>query len=82
MGKKPIILVTYEDERISIKKRKKQLTLHKMCVTSLLGGLWTNLWPFYGLDCLTVFSVYKGLPFLVNLYIERKPFAAQPTKRS
>ena len=48
MGKKPIILVTYEDERISIKKRKKQLTLHKMCVTSLLGGLWTNLWPFYG----------------------------------
>ena len=25
---------------------KKQLTLHKMCVTSLLCGLWADLWPF------------------------------------
>ena len=33
MGKKPIVSVTYENERISI---KKQFTLHKMCVTSLL----------------------------------------------
>ena len=24
---------------------KKQLTLHKMCVTSLLGGRWADLWP-------------------------------------
>ena len=35
MGKKPIVFVTYENERISI---KKQLTLLKMCVTSLLCG--------------------------------------------
>jgi len=28
---------------------KKQLTLHKMCVTSLLGVPWADLWPFYGL---------------------------------
>ena len=35
MGKKPIVSVTYENERISI---KKQLTLLKMCVTSLLCG--------------------------------------------
>ena len=34
MGKKPIVSVTCENERISIKK--KQLVLHKMCVTSLL----------------------------------------------
>ena len=34
MGKKPIVSVTYENERISIKK--KQLTLLKMCVKSLL----------------------------------------------
>ena len=33
MGKKPIVSVTYENERISI---KKQLTILKMCVTSLL----------------------------------------------
>ena len=42
MGKKPIVSVTYENERISIKKT--QLNLHRMCVTSLLGGPW----PIYG----------------------------------
>jgi len=35
MGKKPIVSVTYENERISI---KKMLTLLKMCDTSLLCG--------------------------------------------
>ena len=44
-GKKPIVSVTYENERISI---KKQLTLLKMCVTSLLFGPRADLWPFYG----------------------------------
>ena len=44
--KKPILSVTHENERISI---KKQLALHKMCVTSLLCGPWADLWPFYGL---------------------------------
>ena len=48
MGKKPIVSVTYENERISI---KKQLTLHKMCVTSLLCGPRADLWSFYGLYC-------------------------------
>ena len=33
MGKKPIVSVTYENERISI---KKQFTFLKMCVMSLL----------------------------------------------
>ena len=47
-GKKPIISVTYENERISI---KKQLTLLKMCVTSLLrvwstGRFMAVLWVF------------------------------------
>ena len=36
MGKKPIVPVTYENEKISIKK--KQFPLLKMCVTSLLCG--------------------------------------------
>ena len=40
MGKKPIVSVTYEHEKISI---KKQLTLHKLCVTSLLCGSWFTL---------------------------------------
>ena len=48
MGKKPIVSVTYENERISI---KKQLTLLKMCVTSLLRGPRADLWPFYGFFC-------------------------------
>ena len=45
MGTKPIVSVTYENERISI---KKQLPLLKMCVTSLLCGPRADLWPFYG----------------------------------
>ena len=49
MGKNPIVSVTYENERISIKK--KQLTLIKMCVTSLLCGPPADLWPFYGFLC-------------------------------
>ena len=49
MGKKRIVSVTYENENISI---KTQLTLHKMCVTSLLCGPWAGLWPF------TVYELY------------------------
>ena len=49
MGKKPIVSVNYENERISIKK--KQLTLLKMCVTSLLCGPRADLWPFYAGFC-------------------------------
>ena len=48
MGKKPIVSVTYENERISI---KKQLNLLKMCGTSLLCGPQADLWPFYGFLC-------------------------------
>ena len=44
----PIVSLTYENERISI---KKQLTLLKMCVTSLLCGPRADLWPFYGFLC-------------------------------
>ena len=47
MWKKPIVSVTYENERISIKK-KKTLTLLKMCVTSLRCSPRADLWPFYG----------------------------------
>ena len=67
MGKKPIISVTYENERISIKK-KKQLTLHKMCVTPLLCGPWADVWPFYRL--------YSGKRFSVSNLIQsrKKPF--------
>ena len=53
-GKKPIVSVTYENET---NFNKKQLTLHKMCVTSLLCGPWADLWPFYGLYC-ERFSLY------------------------
>ena len=31
--------------------KKKQVTLHKMCVTSLLCGPWADLRPFYGFLC-------------------------------
>ena len=54
MAKKPIVSVTYENESISI---KKQLTLLKICVTSLLCSPRADLWPFYGLLCKR-FSLY------------------------
>ena len=60
MGKKPIVSVTYENERISI---KKQLTLLKMCVTSLLCGPWADLWPFYGFLC-------KRLSLYIKVYLK------------
>ena len=37
--------------------KKKQLTLLKMCVTSLLCGPRADLWPFYGFLCKR-FSLY------------------------
>ena len=43
MGKKPIVSVTYENERISIKNSLPYLK----CVTSLLCGPRADLWPFY-----------------------------------
>ena len=43
MGKKPVVSVTYENEGF---QKKKQLTLHKMCVTSLPCGPWAHL-PLY-----------------------------------
>ena len=67
MGKKPIVSVTYENERVSI---KKQFTLLKMCVTSLLCGSQADLWPFYGFLCKR-FSLCILKSFL---HIERKPF--------
>ena len=59
MGKKTYRLCNVrkcpgENERISI---KKQLTLLKMCVTSLLCGPPADLWPFYGFLCKR-FSLY------------------------
>ena len=42
--KKPIVSVTYENETILI---KKQVTLLKMCVTSLLYGPWADLRSFH-----------------------------------
>ena len=57
MGKKPIVSVTYENERISIKK--KQFALQKLFVTSLPCG------PIYGrfMGCIvTVFSLLQYKP--------------------
>ena len=42
---------------------KKQLTLHKICVSSLLCGPWADLWPFnglYGKRCSLYIKVYRG----------------------
>ena len=50
MGKKPIVSVTYENERIS----RKNSLLYMKCVLRLS---WADLWPFYGLYCKR-FSLY------------------------
>ena len=50
---------------------KKQLTSLKMCVTSLLCGSRTDLWPFCAFLCKR-FSLYiRVYQTLVNLYIEQ-----------
>ena len=53
MGEKPIVSVTYENERISL---KKTAYLTSKCVTSLLCGPRADIWPFYGF---LWFSLYK-----------------------
>ena len=53
MGQKPIVSVTHENERISIKNSLPYLK----CVTSLLCGPRVDLWPFYGFLCKR-FSLY------------------------
>ena len=52
--KKPIVSVTYENERISL---KKQLAFHKMCVSPVwsMGRFMAVLWALLE----TVFSLYK-----------------------
>ena len=50
MGKKPIVSVTYENERISIKNSL-------LYMKSVLRLSWADLWPFYGLYCKR-FSLY------------------------
>ena len=45
----------------SIRSKYKQIRSKcKMCVRSLLGGPWADLWPFYGL-CRKRFSLYIKL---------------------
>ena len=45
MGKKPIVSVNYENERISIKKKN---SLPYLKCVSLLCGPRADLWPIYG----------------------------------
>ena len=49
---------------------KKQLTLLKMSVTSLLCGPRADLWPFYGFLCKR-FSLCKPLPLRNNADVHR-----------
>ena len=41
---------------------KRQLTLHKMCVTSVLCGPWDDLWPSYGLYSKRFSLYWLGTP--------------------
>ena len=71
LGKKPIVSVTYENERISIQNSVPYIkcVLRLSCVVQ---------GPIYGrfMGC-----IVTGFPQL-NLYIERKPFSVLPKKRS
>ena len=66
MGKKPIVSVTYENERISIKNSLPYIkcVLRLSCV---VHG------PIYG--------CFMGCTVNGYLYTERKPFTVQPIKR-
>ena len=73
MGKKPIVSVTYQNERISI---ENSLPYFK-CVTSLLCGPQADLWKFHGVLCKRFslqyeslyFECYATMPMLTNAYI-------------
>ena len=66
MGKKPIVSVTYENERISIKNSLPYLkcVLRLSCVVH--GPIYGRFIGFY----VNVFSLQR---LYINLYIERKP---------
>ena len=59
MGKEPIVSVTCENERISIKKTAY------LTVTSLLCGPRADLWPFFGFLC-------KQLSLYIKVYLYSK----------
>ena len=61
MGKKLIVSVACENERIS-KKKKNQLILNNVCVPSLLCGPRADLWPFGGLFCKLYYKESKPVP--------------------
>ena len=48
---------------------KKQLTLHKMCVMSLLGVPWADLWPFYGLYRHVTMPMLANAPISSLVYL-------------
>ena len=62
MGKKPIVSVTYDNERISVKSSLPYLKC-VLILSCVVHG------PIYGFLC-ERFSLH----IKVNLYIERKPF--------
>ena len=83
MGKKPIVSVTYENERISIKNSLPYLkcVLRLSCVVH--GSIYGHFMGFYVNGCSEFTAVFlrwispaasPECPTLVNLYIERKPF--------
>ena len=59
-GKKPIVSVTYEHERILI---KKTLTLHKMCVSTVTETVGFSPYKSLYLEC------YATMPMLADAHI-------------
>ena len=57
MAKKPIVSVSYENERISIKNSLPYLKCALRLSCGVHGPIYGRLWVFM----LTVFSLYKGL---------------------
>ena len=66
MEKKPIVSLTYENERISVKKNSLPYLKCVLRLSCVVHG------PIYGR--LMGFYVNGSLSIKVNLYIERKPF--------
>ena len=73
MGKKPIVSVTYQNERISIENSLPYLK----CVLRLLCGPQADLWPFHGVLCKRFslpheslyFECYATMLMLTNAHI-------------
>ena len=70
MGKKPIVSVTYENERISIKKQRLSCVIHELIYGCFMGCTVNGFLFILRPSALLISNLQESIQ--VNLYIEKK----------